>query len=65
VTHFLQQGHNYTNRATPPNSATPWVKCIQTNTKFKSREKRNMKIKGPEVGVMGLLALKTEEEISN
>ena len=24
VTHFLQQGHTYSNKATPPNSATPY-----------------------------------------
>jgi hypothetical protein len=28
VTHFLQQGHTYSNKATPPNSATPWAKHI-------------------------------------
>ncbi|XP_076776339.1 calcyphosin-2 isoform X2 [Arvicanthis niloticus] len=31
VTHLLQQGHTYSDRATP-NSATPWVKHIQTIT---------------------------------
>jgi hypothetical protein len=30
VRHFLQQGHTYSSKATPPNSATPWVKHIQT-----------------------------------
>ena len=30
VTHFLQQGHTYPNKAIPPNSATPWAKHIQT-----------------------------------
>jgi hypothetical protein len=28
VTHFLQQGHTYSNKATPPNKA--WAKHIQT-----------------------------------
>jgi hypothetical protein len=28
----LQQGHTYSNKATPPNSATPWAKHIQTTT---------------------------------
>jgi hypothetical protein len=32
VTHLLQQGHTYSNKATPPNSATPWAKHIQTIT---------------------------------
>lgn len=32
VTHLLQQGYTYTNKAIPPNSATPWVKHIQTAT---------------------------------
>ena len=32
VTHFLQQGHTYSNKATPPNSVTPWAKGIQTAT---------------------------------
>ena len=30
VTHFLQQGHTYSNKATPPNSATLWANPIQT-----------------------------------
>jgi hypothetical protein len=32
VTHFLQHGYTYSNKATPPNSATPSVKHIQTTT---------------------------------
>jgi hypothetical protein len=32
VTHFLQQDHNYSNKATPPSSTTPWAKHIQTTT---------------------------------
>ena len=32
MTHFLQQGHTYSNKATPPNSTTPWAKHIQTTT---------------------------------
>jgi hypothetical protein len=35
VTHFLQQGHTYSNKAKPPNSATPWAKHIQTTTVWK------------------------------
>ena len=31
VTHFLHQGHTYSNRATPPTTATPVCKCsLQT-----------------------------------
>jgi hypothetical protein len=30
VTHLLQSGHTYSNKATPPNGATPWSKNIQT-----------------------------------
>jgi hypothetical protein len=29
VTHFLQQSHTYSIKATHPNSATPWAKHIQ------------------------------------
>jgi hypothetical protein len=36
VTHFLQQGHIDSNKATPPNSATPWAKHIQTTTVSKN-----------------------------
>jgi hypothetical protein len=32
VTHFLQQGHAYSNETIPQNSATPWDKLIQTTT---------------------------------
>jgi hypothetical protein len=28
VIHFFQQGHTYSRKAIPPNSATPWVKHI-------------------------------------
>ena len=34
VTHFLKQGHTYSNKATPPSSATPSVKHIQTTTDY-------------------------------
>ena len=30
VTHFFQQGHTYSNKSIPPNSATPGAKHIQT-----------------------------------
>jgi hypothetical protein len=30
VAHLLQQGHTYSNMATPSNSATPWAEHIQT-----------------------------------
>ena len=30
--HLLQPGHTYSNKATPPNGATPWSKNIQTIT---------------------------------
>ena len=29
VTHFFQQGHTYSNKAIPPNSATPYGPSIQ------------------------------------
>jgi hypothetical protein len=32
VTHFLQQSHIYSNKATPPSSITPWANHIQTTT---------------------------------
>ena len=32
MTHLLQQGHTYPNRATLSNSATPWAEHIQTIT---------------------------------
>jgi hypothetical protein len=38
VTHFLQQGHTYSNKATPPNTAAPWVKHIQTTTQGNIQE---------------------------
>jgi len=33
MTHLLQQGYIYFNRATPSNSATPWAKHTQTITR--------------------------------
>jgi hypothetical protein len=32
LTHPFQRGHTYSNKATPPNGATPWSKNIQTIT---------------------------------
>jgi hypothetical protein len=32
VTHLLQPGHTYSNKATPSDGATPWAKDIQTIT---------------------------------
>ena len=32
MTHLLQPSHTYSNKATPPNGATPWCKSIQTIT---------------------------------
>jgi hypothetical protein len=32
VAYFLQQDYTYSNKATPPNSATPWAKHGQTTT---------------------------------
>jgi hypothetical protein len=32
MTHLLQQGHAYSNKATLPNSATSWAKHIQITT---------------------------------
>jgi len=34
VAHFLQQGHTYSNKATPLNSAKFWTTYIQTTTPF-------------------------------
>ena len=31
VTHFLQQGHTHSSKATPPNSAAPYRPSIQTH----------------------------------
>jgi hypothetical protein len=47
VTHFLQQDHTYSNKATPLNSATPWVKHIQitTHTYRKTKKQRKNKNK--------------------
>ena len=36
VTHPLQRGHTYSNKVTPPNSATSWAKHTQTVTDSKS-----------------------------
>jgi hypothetical protein len=35
MTHFLQQGHTYSNKAMPCKSATPWAKHIQITTQSK------------------------------
>jgi len=35
VTHFLHQGHTYSNKATPPTSTTPCVPSIQTHRRAK------------------------------
>jgi hypothetical protein len=32
MTYLLQQGHTYSNKATPPNRVIPWAKHIQTIT---------------------------------
>jgi hypothetical protein len=40
MAHFLQQGHTYSNKATPPNSATPWPSIF----KPPQEEYQNMKI---------------------
>jgi hypothetical protein len=32
MTHYLQQGHTYFNKATSSNSATPWAKHTHTMT---------------------------------
>jgi hypothetical protein len=38
VTHLLQPGHTYSNKATFPNGATPWSKNIQTTTLTNSNQ---------------------------
>jgi hypothetical protein len=51
VVHFLQQGHTYSNKGTPPNSATPWAKHIQTTTvleqslSIKAKRKTNVRFR--------------------
>jgi hypothetical protein len=37
VIYFFQQNHTYSNKATPPNSATPWAKHIQTTGSMDSQ----------------------------
>ena len=32
MTHFLQQGHTYSDKSIPSNSVIPWAKHIQTTT---------------------------------
>jgi len=32
MTHFFQQCHTYSNKATPLNTATPWAKHVQATT---------------------------------
>jgi hypothetical protein len=39
VTHFLQQGHTYSNKTTPLNGATPWAKHIQIITPLYRKNK--------------------------
>jgi hypothetical protein len=39
VTHLLQEGHTYFNRATPSNTNTPWAKHIQSITEKKEERK--------------------------
>lgn len=36
VTHPFQPGRTYSNKATPPDGATPWFKDIQTITLWQS-----------------------------
>jgi hypothetical protein len=44
VTHLLQPGHTYSNKATPPNGATLWSKNIQTITNnLKRKHKKTLK----------------------
>jgi hypothetical protein len=38
VTHLLQPGHTYSNKAKPPNGPTPWSKNIQTMTHSKAQK---------------------------
>jgi hypothetical protein len=50
-THLLSQGHTYSKKATPPNSATPWAKHIQiitvlNNNKVKIRKDQNGRGRG-------------------
>ena len=40
VTHLLQQGHTYSNRATASNSATSWAKQVQITTEMDRGDKR-------------------------
>jgi hypothetical protein len=36
VSHFLQQGHSYSNKATPPNSATLYEPSIQIHESMRA-----------------------------
>jgi hypothetical protein len=40
VISFLQQGHTYSKKTIPPNSATPWAKHIQSTTVYMKLERR-------------------------
>jgi hypothetical protein len=44
MTYFLQQGHNYSNKVIPPNSASPWAKHTHTIIKPKTKQSPPPKI---------------------
>jgi hypothetical protein len=44
VTHPFQPGHTYSNKATPPDGATPWSKGIETITHVKQLYHKHKKI---------------------
>ena len=44
VTHFLQWDHIYSYEDMPPNSVTPWTKCIQTTTYIQAKHTQEVKI---------------------
>jgi len=52
VTHFLQQVHIYSNKATPPNSATPWWPSIQIYEAYGSHSYSNNHVRLAERGVV-------------
>jgi hypothetical protein len=56
MTYFLQQGHTYSNKATPPNNDIPWAKHIQTITGLSTNGANYKQINM--VGVMNSLTLK-------
>jgi hypothetical protein len=63
VTHLVQQGLTYYNRATPSNSATPWAEFVQTITvKFPKNSAQNHRCQC--TGKQGLFGRVTSDEVT-